>query len=649
MSINIVSLNVNGIRDHKKRSQIFQWLKLQNFDICLIQETHCETQDDMKLWSNEWQGQTLWSNGNTFSKGVAFLIKPKLDIQILSSITDNDGRYLLANLKIDDFNFSIVNIYAPNHVAERKLFYNDLNAKLQNLRQVNPEIDYIVGGDFNCTLNPQNDRRNDKGENVKSLDGGLNELNVLISNINLEDVWRRRHPHQKRYSFFKKNSKSASRIDFFLTPKSLDPNITASKITTAPLADHSAVCITLRISDCERGPGFWKMSTKVLNSEMFDNSFTAFWKSWQRTINDYNSKKKWWEITKVKIKEICIQVAKQSAKETNIKISQIEKALNNEKNKQIIDHEKINKLNNEFNNLWSKKTEGTRIRSRIQHYEQNEKSTQYFFSQEKIHARSKLWNQIKDSNGNIKMGIENILKEQVHFYSKLLSSEGWDKEAANKLVQNIENKITDEQKQLCEEFISETELNNGIKALKKNKSPGIDGIPGEFYKKYWTLIKKNFKQVIREIEETEELCLTQYRGVICLLFKQGDRDDLFNWRPITLLNTDYKLIAIIYAGRLKKILPTLIDEDQRAYIEGRQISETVRLTQDIIEFSEVNNNPGAIIFLDQQKAYDRVEWGYLELCLKKFGFGPKFIKWILMLYKCGQSCVQTNGFLSQFF
>ena len=143
--------------------------------------------------------------------------------------------------------------------------------------------------------------------------------------------------------------------------------------------------------------------------------------------------------------------------------------------------------------------------------------------------------------------------------------------------------------------------------------------------------------------------MSQYRGIICLLFKKGDRDDLTNWRPITLLNNDYKLIAIIYANRLRKILPSLINEDQRAYIEGRQMTESIRLTQDIFDFADLDNKPGAIIFLDQQKAYDRVEWGYLKLCLEAFGFGPKFTNWILMLYSGGSSCILTNGFLSNFF
>ena len=70
------------------------------------------------------------------------------------------------------------------------------------------------------------------------------------------------------------------------------------------------------------------------------------------------------------------------------------------------------------------------------------------------------------------------------------------------------------------------------------------------------------------------------------------------------------------------------------------MTESIRFTQDIIDLADDMQKPGAIIFLDQQKAYDRFEWGYIEMCLKKFGFSPKFIKWILMLYKCSQSCIQ---------
>ena len=122
-----------------------------------------------------------------------------------------------------------------------------------------------------------------------------------------------------------------------------------------------------------------------------------------------------------------------------------------------------------------------------------------------------------------------------------------------------------------------------------------------------------------------------------------------NWRPITLLNIDYKIIAKIYGERLKIALPQIIKSDQKAFLKSRQISESVRLTQDLIHYVDENGTNGAIIFLDQEKAFDRVEWGYLKMCLEQFGFGPKFINWTLMLYKHGTSSIKTNGYLSEYF
>ena len=102
MSLHIVSINVNGIRDSEKRKVIFHWLKIQNFDICLLQETHCGTKDEVNYWSKEWKGKSLWSNGTSSSRGVACLFKHNLDLDICHSERDPNGRFVSADVKIDD-------------------------------------------------------------------------------------------------------------------------------------------------------------------------------------------------------------------------------------------------------------------------------------------------------------------------------------------------------------------------------------------------------------------------------------------------------------------------------------------------------------------------------------------------------------------
>ena len=121
------------------------------------------------------------------------------------------------------------------------------------------------------------------------------------------------------------------------------------------------------------------------------------------------------------------------------------------------------------------------------------------------------------------------------------------------------------------------------------------------------------------------------------------------WRPITLLNTDYKIISKILANRLKKVLPKIIHADQKGFVPGRNIQDANRLIQDLIKYTDDEDLEGAIIFLDQEKAFDRVEWGWVDACLKKFNFGDKFRKWISMLTFHAKTSINTNGYLSKFF
>ena len=243
MSLKLISINVNGMRDNKKRSVIFNWLKEKNFDICLVQESHCATQDDVNTWSKEWKGKSYWSPGTKMSRGVACLIKHNLDITIVHTDKDPNGRYLCVDLNIDDIKISIANIYAPNSPQERKSFFKKLNEKLDLKQQGNEDRDLILTGDFNCTLNPVFDRRNNKGDNVHINDTGNTELINLMTDQSIEDVWRRRNPKQRRYTYFKKNSKTASRIDFWLVSKTLSSYILNANIINAPLSDHSAITI----------------------------------------------------------------------------------------------------------------------------------------------------------------------------------------------------------------------------------------------------------------------------------------------------------------------------------------------------------------------------------------------------------------------
>ena len=340
-------------------------------------------------------------------------------------------------------------------------------------------------------------------------------------NNDLEDIWRLRNTKVIRYTFHRKESNF--RIDFFLTKKHLNPFIKCTLIAHCPFSDHEIITLKLQSNLIKIGPGYWKMNAAVLQSDRFRQVFETFWNYWKHTVKDFENYRKWWECTKEKIKSLSIQVAASMNKQ-NREIKKLEKEFENLKSNSS--HDNYEELENKLKTLHRKQCEAARVRSRVKHYEAGEQSTKYFFNLEKRNAINKTWVSIKKADGAVTNKMDDILNEQVKFYSSLFSSEGWDEQSANTLLNNVTDKLKDEDKNALEITITELEVKNAIFAAKENKSPGENGIISEFYKTFWYLIKDEFYLLINEIFESAELSETQNRGILSLLFKKGDRTDI---------------------------------------------------------------------------------------------------------------------------
>ena len=215
-----------------------------------------------------------------------------------------------------------------------------------------------------------------------------------------------------------------------------------------------------------------------------------------------------------------------------------------------------------------------------------------------------------------------------------------------RFLNEIKNQLTEKSKSNLDKDINLDELSKALYKMKNNKSPGQDGICVEFYKVYWNDVKNDVLEVFVHGLNNKQLAYSQYMAVIKLLYKKGNRQDIRNWRPISLLNVDFKILSKALAERIKHIFPEIINTDQRGCIKGRYIGENIRLVEDIIH---AKDDESVILLLDQEKAFDRVEWRWLSEVLRKFNFGERFISWIETMYNCAKSAVVTNGFLWEYF
>ena len=117
-------------------------------------------------------------------------------------------------------------------------------------------------------------------------------------------------------------------------------------------------------------------------------------------------------------------------------------------------------------------------------------------------------------------------------------------------------------------------------------------------------------------------------GIISLSFKKRDRLHMQNWRPIFLLNIDYKLAARAIAARLLNVICLVVAEDQTCGVLGRYIGENVTFLRDVVSYATMFDSPVAILSLDQEKAFDRVDWSFMCATLPKMGFATSFLQWI---------------------
>ena len=318
--------------------------------------------------------------------------------------------------------------------------------------------------------------------------------------------------------------------------------------------------------------------------------------------------------------------------------------------------DKYHNIKSELEALYVERARGSMIRSRVQYINENEKATKYFLNLEKQNYNKKCIKMLITEKGDVTDEKE-ILNEQKKFYENLYSDHN-PNIAYDDLMEMEKDflepsdveKLSVEQKGFVDSEITIEECGKALSQLSNNKSPGCDGLPTEFYKFFWGYLKYIVYDSFKWSIENKSLSVDQKRGVITLVPKHGkDVRHLSNWRPISVLNTDYKILTKLYALRLQTVLGDIINPDQVGYLKGRFIGENIRTIKDIMDYTQYFKMSGLIALIDFQKAFDTVNWSFLIKCLNSFNFGDKFISTVKMLYSDIESCVTNNGKSSTFF
>ena len=651
-AIRILTINVRGLVRYKRRKllRLEHLLKTLSPDFILLQETH---------FSRDYQGDQLTidlglstgyhSIGPTHNRLGTSILVTSDRWKILRHTKDNNGRLVTVDITRDETYFTLVNVYSPSGSTnqDRVLFFQSLLQDLQETRH-----DVIMAGDFNVTLEDRD--RDETGLDARNLNRNIGraELQEIVNNLNLKDVYRMYHvqDHHTNMTHTDPDTGRGARLDRIYTQPTEQITLLQHIDETLQhgFTDHKAVYVTINApTTTKRRSPHYKFNDTLLDDEAYVHNIHFAIDKYLNTAATPEVFEAY-GLFKHIVKTISIRMSTQHKKDREYRLDQIKQLLDTHNRLNIDDTPETLALQQELETLLEYKYRGAVIRARLK-LDDEEAPSKAFFSLEHNIQKSRYIQALEDEHGTLQTDNNEILTILENYYKTLFTKEQTDPQMQNHFLQYA-TKLTDDQQALLETPITAEHLTQALFSLDTDSAPGPDGLTYKWYRKFFPKLSPFFLRLIDECLKIEYLEDSQNLNYISLMLKDPNNPHLVkNYRPLSLNNTDYKIITKAHAIRVAQIMHIVIHPDQLASVKGRTIAEANNTIRDIITYSEDRQLHACILSIDQMKAFDRVDHSWIHRLLEHMNFGPYFRKWIRTIYAAPRACVLANGTLSNVF
>ena len=666
--VKILTLNIAGLSRVDKRLAVLHLLKDNEIDVACLQEI---TFSRCQHLEGEYK---MFVNLGPKKRGTAVLVRHGL--QSSNLLVEPDGRLT----SIDVNGVTYIGVYAPSGCTkrlERRDFFSS-TVPAYYLASKHPAI---LMGDFNAVEDAHDRRGNLSQPTIRSSD--QNTIKELIRILELKDIWKTLKPTES--GFTRHTGQSSARIDRIYANSAL--GLDDIKLGAVTFGDHLPVMASITPiypntnQQIKKNYGLWKLNASVLSEERYITLINNFIvKAAQHPLRNQDIGRWWEQVFKPGVKKTSIKYCAQRAREKRNMRAFIQDCLLEILSDDNLDWARYQELRRKLKAWENESLKGYFIRSRIQDGGTEEAASLHHVKRCKRNDKKASITELYSQNGVLISHEDDINREIIHHFTFNFKSQrspdknyakgfleavkgSFNKTRARKTQEKVDEVAqSDNASPSCHESvpsplgpgtlvnstitspISIQEISRALIDTHANKAPGIDGIPYEFNSKFWVTIGPHFLTMVNYVLENGSVLASQGKAAIRLIPKTLSPKTLSDYRPISLLNCDYKLIASVLANRLRPTLVYTLGEHQKGGVPGRYISDSLCLYRDIIDETSRKSRikitrdsrpieyGAAIIGFDLEKAYDLVNRDVLWEILKEMGYPQTFISWLRALY-----------------
>lgn len=604
-----------------KRHEVFTYLRTLSADIICLQETNAS--DNQDFWTQQWGQSAAWTSylGILCTRSTT----------ILSYQTFANERIILCHLQSRGTTYSIINMYAPPTYRERKPFFE----ALLGLPIDYATVDFLLG-DWNDVPNSVQDRLSTAQRPPQSAWPSLQPVLTTFLDAAMAGA------AQQFYTFSHTGRYFEGRLDHIFASSRYQSFAFSTSVTPTSLSDHSVLSVTISPPSYQL-PILRRVNAALLSSKPLQDAIAALTPNTGDTLE--------WDICKILYRSTALDYQALAAKARHCERRRLERNLSKATHEyrhnpqDILAKTKVDLTREALQASMTYESERAALRSQTRWLEVGETSSNYFFSRYRNRHQTANLSTILDDLGAPFPSAEARQTHITSFYSTLYATPPSDLHAIDRFLSsiNLPHLSPAECSALTSPFSPE-ELAAAIRTLPCQSSPGPDGIPYEWYKQFLPQLGPFLLDIFNSVLAGNSPPLLWARTYITLIPKPDrDHTKIQNWRPITLSNTDCKIYSRLWANRLASILPRLLHKDQAGFVKGRHAADNAMSLRAVLGHAATKNVPGAIVFLDQEKAYDRIARPYLVQVLHQFGFPPQVITALTASYEPTFAHILDNG------